>query len=204
MVAPCGGVQRQRWWAPVWAFVLGCNSFPYLDHWQRLHCGDLVCGDRQQSYRSGCRFRPGQARPVQFRPQPQAGPFMCRLAVAVCSRRWPIAIPIAIAVAFAAAHSITIICLRGEVDWRLDWAEFEALASSYWLNFKLLNFLGRTQICGHLQRGCSVSKAKLCYSSDKLFVPAASASQRPKCLVQRPPCVPASYPRSLSLSLCAG
>lgn len=28
----------------VWAFVSGCNSFPYL-----VHCGDLVCGDRQQS-----------------------------------------------------------------------------------------------------------------------------------------------------------
>lgn len=26
---------------------LGCNSFPYLDH-----CGDLVCGDRQQSFSS--------------------------------------------------------------------------------------------------------------------------------------------------------
>lgn len=86
---------------------LGCNSFPYLDH-----CGDLVCGDRQQSFSSSAVHSCAALVPLA----------VCSRRRRHCQRR--------------AVHSITIICLCRESS--LSWFTVLCLVQLVWQQRSLL------------------------------------------------------------------
>lgn len=91
--------------------LLGCNSFPYLDH-----CGDLVCGDRQQSFSSSAVHSCAAAVPAL-------------VPLAVCSRRRRHC-------QRRAVHSITIICLCRESS--LSWFTVLSPVQLVWQQRSLL------------------------------------------------------------------